>query len=187
VIEVGGSGAAGLLSISGNYTQTAAGVLDLGVGGANAGTDFDQLAVGGTATLGGTLNVSLINGFEPVPGDTFQVLTFGARSGDFVLENGMDLGGGLRLNPQYDNTSLALVTTGANAAPPGPRASAHGSRQPATWGQGIYSNLQRTSSHADLWQAGAAVNNTPTPRAWLDALFRLVAEGTGQIEEVSGI
>ena len=50
----GGTGAAGLLTINGNYTQTAAGSLDVDLGGTTAGSQYDQLAVSGTASLGGT-------------------------------------------------------------------------------------------------------------------------------------
>ena len=55
-----------------------------------AGTQYDQLRVGGSATLDGTLNVSLANGFTPADLDSFQVLTFGSRSGDFAVKNGLD-------------------------------------------------------------------------------------------------
>src|SRR5262249_57210098 len=36
--------------------------------------DYDQLKVNGTVTLGGQLNVSLINGFLPVAGNTFTII-----------------------------------------------------------------------------------------------------------------
>ncbi len=80
-IDVGGVGSAGLLAIMGNYTQTAAGVLNLEVGGYGAGVGFDQLTVSGTATLGGTMNVSLLNGFVPMSGDAFALLTFASATG----------------------------------------------------------------------------------------------------------
>ncbi len=52
-----------------------------------AGTEFDRLAISGTATLSGALNISLINGFTPNPGDSFQIMTFGSRSGTFTTIN----------------------------------------------------------------------------------------------------
>lgn len=42
--------------------------------GTVAGVSHDQVIVTRTATLGGTLNVTLINGFEPAIGDVFTVL-----------------------------------------------------------------------------------------------------------------
>ena len=61
----------GVLTVAGNYTQTAAGTLQLELNGA-AGTEHDRLAVAGTATLAGQLAVSL--GFAPAAGQSFVVL-----------------------------------------------------------------------------------------------------------------
>jgi|26BtaG_2_1085354.scaffolds.fasta_scaffold03458_2 hypothetical protein len=57
-----------------NYTQTATGSLNIELAGTVAGVSHDQVIVTRTATLGGTLNVTLINGFEPAIGDVFTVL-----------------------------------------------------------------------------------------------------------------
>jgi hypothetical protein len=95
VIEVGGRGAAGLLTIIGNYTQTSKGVLNMEIGGFNPGTDFDQLAISGMATLDGTLHVSLINGFKVSPGNDFWILTYGSWSETMFATmntNGLPLG-----------------------------------------------------------------------------------------------
>ncbi len=104
-IRPGGVGGIGTLSISGNYTQTAVGVmaLDLAVGG------FDQVQVTGTATLAGTLRVTALAGFNPNVGDGFQVFLFGARVGDFSTYDLPNLWGGRYLDPVFDLTSLTLV------------------------------------------------------------------------------
>jgi hypothetical protein len=47
----------GTLSVTGNFVQTNTGILDLWIGGTTAGT-YDQLAVSGSVTLGGTLMVT---------------------------------------------------------------------------------------------------------------------------------
>src|SRR5262249_33722253 len=44
-VDVGQPGSPGVLTIVGDYTQTAGGVLVVEIGGPNAGTDFDQLPV----------------------------------------------------------------------------------------------------------------------------------------------
>jgi hypothetical protein len=118
-VSPGGDGVAGQLTIHGNYTQTAAGTLQIDIGGYGQGTTYDLLAVTGQATLDGTLNVRLINAFMPNNGDPFQVLKFGSRSGDFATEN-LDEGNGLTFVPVYDATSLTLVaqTSGSTAVPP---------------------------------------------------------------------
>jgi len=45
---------------------------------------FDQLSVVGSATLDGTLAVGTLNGFVPAPTDSFRVLTFASKTGDFA-------------------------------------------------------------------------------------------------------
>ncbi len=60
-VSSGVSAQTGILTVNGNYTQTAAGTLQIQLGGLTAarqpGTDYDQLKVTGTATLAGTLQL----------------------------------------------------------------------------------------------------------------------------------
>ena len=99
----------GILNISGNYTQTASGSLDVELG---AGGESDQLNATGTATLGGTLNVSTLGGFIPNRGEQFQTMTFASRSGDFAVKNA-DLGGGLVADTVYEPTRMLLTINDA--------------------------------------------------------------------------
>ncbi len=78
---------AGAMTINGNYVQAPAGALNLEIGGTVPGTQYDKLVISGTATLDGTLNVSLIDSFAPSVGNTFQVMTFASRNGDFTAWN----------------------------------------------------------------------------------------------------
>jgi hypothetical protein len=59
----------GQLTINGIYVQESNGVLEIELGGNQVGTNADRLAVSSTLTLGGTVRVSLVNGFVPAPGD----------------------------------------------------------------------------------------------------------------------
>jgi hypothetical protein len=77
----------GTIAINGNYTQGANGVLNIEIGGAAPGTGYDQLQVNGTAALGGTLNVTLVNGFQPDVGDVFKIIAPNAFSGSFATIN----------------------------------------------------------------------------------------------------
>jgi hypothetical protein len=104
----GGAGVAATLTVNGNYTQTATGTLEIDIGGTTAGSQYDQLSVSGTATLGGTLNVATIGSFTPAFGNTFQVLTFGSSSGNFATYIGPSLASGLFLDPVFGHTSLTL-------------------------------------------------------------------------------
>jgi hypothetical protein len=63
-------------------TQTATGTLNLQIGGAGCSV-FDRLNVVSSATLGGTLNVS-VTGCTPTVGQTFTILNAPIRSGVFA-------------------------------------------------------------------------------------------------------
>jgi VCBS repeat-containing protein len=82
----------GILTVSGNYTQTVAGVLNIELAGPVAGTQYDQLIVSGTATLAGNLNLILLNGFVPGPNDGIQILSAGGIVGDFGSISGLPPG-----------------------------------------------------------------------------------------------
>jgi T5SS/PEP-CTERM-associated repeat protein len=70
------------LHVDGDYTQSAAGALDIQLASA---ASLDQLAISGHATLDGALDVSLFNGFTPSVGQTFDLLTAaGGISGRFA-------------------------------------------------------------------------------------------------------
>jgi outer membrane autotransporter protein len=105
-VDPGGVGVAGRLTINGDYTQTAAGVLNIEVGGPNAGTDYDQLVVTGQATLAGTLNVTLINGYVPAHGAPFQVMTFAGRGGTTFDTANVDPS---LMPPAYNATNVTVV------------------------------------------------------------------------------
>ena len=99
----------GILTLSGNYVQSAAGALKIEIGGLAAGTQYDRLAITGSATLNGTLQVQTINGFSPAAGNTFQILTYGSRTGTFAAMGGLSLGNGLAFRPAVGATDLVLT------------------------------------------------------------------------------
>ncbi len=72
----------GILTFDGHLTQGEQSTINLELGGRIAGDEYDRLNVTGAATLHGTVNVTLINDFMPVAGDSFAVLTFGTPGGD---------------------------------------------------------------------------------------------------------
>ncbi len=113
----GGASAAGTLNITGPYTQSSSGTLDIELGGTTAGSGYDQLVVTGAVTLASDLNISTINSFLPASGNTFQILTFGSRPGntDFANKNGLNLGFGTNLIPAYSATDLQLTTNTVQA------------------------------------------------------------------------
>ncbi|MBL8804755.1 MAG: hypothetical protein JNN27_22355, partial [Planctomycetes bacterium] len=105
-----GSTAAGALNIVGTYTQGASGVMNVEIGGTTQGAQFDRLTVSGAATLGGTLNIQLINGFQPTSG-SFAILGHASRTGTFATVNGTSIGNGFSFAPDYitSSTQTTLV------------------------------------------------------------------------------
>ncbi|HWB50243.1 MAG TPA: autotransporter domain-containing protein [Stellaceae bacterium] len=76
-----GTGAAlGKLTVTGNYTQTAAGALSIRLGADNLS---DQLAVGGAASLAGALQLTAAGGLYTL-GSQYTVLTANSLTGTFA-------------------------------------------------------------------------------------------------------
>jgi hypothetical protein len=73
---------AGTLAITGNYTQGAGGTMIIEAAGGEAG-QFDQVQIGGTASLGGKLDLRTINGYVPLANDPFNPLGYKSVSGSF--------------------------------------------------------------------------------------------------------
>jgi hypothetical protein len=101
VIKIGFS--PGTFSIVGDATLEAGNHLIMEIGGLLPGTEHDQLDVSGRLTLGGVLELSLIDGFVPQPGDSLNLLAFGSLVGDFDDVVLPALGPGL----EWDEADLA--------------------------------------------------------------------------------
>jgi hypothetical protein len=96
----------GLLNIQGNYTQTAPGDLHILLGGLTPGTQYDQLEVANSITLGATLHVALVAGYMPHVNDTFTILkndSGGAVAGTFagLAEGAAFIAGGYQFRISY--------------------------------------------------------------------------------------
>jgi YVTN family beta-propeller protein len=102
---------AGAISLSGSglgvYAQSTTGAYNVKIGGTSAG-QFDTLTMSGAATLGGPLNVSLINSFSPVLGNTFTILTAASVTGTFSTTNLPALSTGLGWQVTYNTTNVVL-------------------------------------------------------------------------------
>lgn len=88
LVNAGGSlepgDSTGVLTIAGEYLQQAAGDLRIELGGPQAGSQHDQLAVQGDAVLAGALRVLPTAGFVPQVGQSFVILTADHLSGTFA-------------------------------------------------------------------------------------------------------
>jgi T5SS/PEP-CTERM-associated repeat protein len=94
----------GRLSIDGNFTQLADGILTMEIAGPEL---FDQLAVSGLLTLGGTLNLAFIEDYSPIAGDDLVLEMFfsAATLGEFATVTTTGLAPGLHL--VFDRGSFA--------------------------------------------------------------------------------
>lgn len=98
----------GTLTIAGNYTQSSTGALLIQIGSPTA---HDKLLVGGNVALGGTLQVSLLDGYRPAKGNSFEFITLtgaGAISGSFGSIQNDTL---LRFTLQYGSTGVSLIAS----------------------------------------------------------------------------
>jgi T5SS/PEP-CTERM-associated repeat protein len=73
----------GSLDIHGAYLQSAAGTLEIELGGTTPASEYDQLKVHEGATLNGTLEVKLAGSFVPAVSESFDILDWGSLSGTF--------------------------------------------------------------------------------------------------------
>jgi autotransporter-associated beta strand protein len=78
----GALGAPGVLTVTGNYTQTQFATLMIQIAGVSAG-EFSVLNVLGNANLNGFLDPVLLNGFVPTLGDSFVFLNYASLTGEF--------------------------------------------------------------------------------------------------------
>ena len=102
---------AGRLSVTGTYSQV--GSLEIELGGTTPGIEHDVLGITSIATLGGALEVTTIDGFTPVPGNTFTVLTASAVSGTFATTN-LPAGS---WTVDYQADKVVLTMTGEGGGP----------------------------------------------------------------------
>ena len=96
----------GTLALSGNNYLQGTGALNTKLGGLAAG-QTGLLAVSGSATLGGPLNVTVAGGFAPAPGNQFLILSSAGLSGTF---SPLNVPAGISVN--YSNNGVFLVVTG---------------------------------------------------------------------------
>jgi hypothetical protein len=97
-----------------DFQQTVGGILAI-----ELGSVVGPFVVGGEASLAGLLEIAFANGFLPKLGETFEVMTFGTRTGAFALSTvGEAARTGYTYVLHYGSNTLNLEVTGL--APPVP-------------------------------------------------------------------
>jgi len=98
----------GTLGFGKTFTQNASATLKIRISSGG----FDSYAITQSATLDGTLEISLEGGYEPNLGQTFQIMTFASRTGTFATVNGLAIVSGRKFAITYevDKVVLEVVT-----------------------------------------------------------------------------
>ncbi len=92
----------GTFTISGDYTATGSASHNIEL----ASTLNDSIVVGGNAVLNGQLNISLYNGFVPIQGQAFTLLTANSVTGTF---SNIVLPSGVAATVNYNTGSVVLT------------------------------------------------------------------------------
>ncbi len=88
----------GQLTIEGRFSNATDSLLQIELGGANAGSQYDQMLVDGPVTLAGTLQVDLVDlgggAFVPAIGNMFEIITatdgLGGQFESLILPSGIN-------------------------------------------------------------------------------------------------
>lgn len=155
----GGTGAPGIMTITGDYTETSPAALDFDIGGIASGTQFDVLyihAVGATATLAGQLRLRLLDGYVPEPSRTFYIIRYrtlgaGSHFANVDANNHVFTEDGLFRFTLVNNTEPDVKMFGVTGATRNERNTTGG-----TWAEG--------------WTLGTAPGIGNTYAAWLGTL-----------------
>ena len=97
----------GTINVTGNYTQSSTGLLLIEIASASS---FDKLLITGTASLAGTLQYTILGGFNPL-GQSFTFLTASSVSGTFGTLTGATPSAATAVSVVYAPTSATLVFT----------------------------------------------------------------------------
>jgi hypothetical protein len=100
----------GTIQLPNVYSETPSANLAVSIGGTTPGTQYGHIHFPTAPSFAGKFTVIPANGFFPVPGNSFSVLSYPSASGNFIAMNGLDYGNGLRLTPGFTKTDLTLKT-----------------------------------------------------------------------------
>lgn len=103
-------GISSISELTTNKFDNTNGAIDIEINSTGTGgIDFDLLTLSSGATLGGTLNVSLLNGFVPTVGNEFTILTSSTSvNGNFNTQNLPVLPSDRQWVTQYNPTNVTL-------------------------------------------------------------------------------
>jgi hypothetical protein len=99
---------------AGSLTFGSTSTLVMELGGTAAGSQYDQILASGAIAFGGTLQVSLINGFTPTAGQSFNLFDWASETATFSSLSLPSLGASLAWNTSqlYTAGVLSVVSAG---------------------------------------------------------------------------
>ena len=97
------------LTASAGFTNTATGEVLFVIGGIPAGGAFGKLNISGAATLAGTAGVELANGYGPLTGQQFTLMTFASHTGAFTAYDQPRIGRESAFDPVLTATNLVFT------------------------------------------------------------------------------
>ncbi|HET6385881.1 MAG TPA: hypothetical protein VFJ58_21020, partial [Armatimonadota bacterium] len=113
-ISPGSASAVGTIAITGKYTQTSAGTVNIKVGSASGVPQYDQLNSTNAAALGGTLNVTIL-GTAPLNAPPLMVMNFSSETGGFDHINPPAAVNGQGVTVSVGPTFVAVVSLSSGA------------------------------------------------------------------------
>jgi RHS repeat-associated protein len=179
-------GPASTLTVAGKYTQTATGDFTTEIAGEPASGLFGVLASTGAATLGGTLTISLVQGFGPRAGGNFVVMTYPSETGDFATVNRVAAGRS-QLFVEATSPTEVLVTSTQDASDLAVTASDVNAQSSGTPGQPVtvtytVHNLSTATTSVPAWTDSVYVSLSDTLDSSAVLLGRVTH--TGAVEGV---
>jgi formylglycine-generating enzyme len=101
----------GTLNFQGQYSENPSANLAISLSGTTPSSGYGNISFSISPTFYGTFTVNAGNGYLPSPGTVFQVLNYPSFTNSFTCLGGLDLGGGILLQPQFSATGLTLLAT----------------------------------------------------------------------------
>ena len=100
----------GSIHVLGTLTNLATSQVIIDAAGV-AANQIGQLIVDGAASFNGTVDLRLVNNFQPVAGNSFKIITYGSRTGQFSSSSATNLPNGLKIDPAYNLLDVTIVVS----------------------------------------------------------------------------
>ena len=104
----------GTITIEGDLFQGEDAVFNIELAGTTPGSEHDQIVVTGEIEWNGTINVVLLDGYEPEAGDSFAIVTAASTTGDLDHLHGLRYGDDMVLGTDFSDTGLTLTALQAS-------------------------------------------------------------------------